>query len=211
MKTHSRISLAAAIALGLAAASVQAEPVTYTIDPTHTDVIAQWNHFGYSNPTAHFGQVQGTITYDPDDVSASRVEVTLPLAGMNAYSADFDAHLRNEDFFEADTWPEATFKSTSVAAAGENRLKVTGDLTIKDTTREVVLDVTVNKIAPHPMSGQPTAGFDATAQILRSDFGLGLFAPHVSDEVRLRITTEASVPAGEAAGDDADGADDGEG
>ena len=207
---HSRIALAAAITLGLAATAAQAEPVTYTIDPTHTDVIAQWNHFGYSNPTAHFGQVHGEITYDPDNVADSSVEVVLPLSGMNSYSADFDAHLRNEDFFEVETWPEATFKSTSVAAAGDGKLKVTGDLTIKDITREVVLDVTVNKIGPHPMSGQPTAGFDASAQIKRSDFGLGLFAPHVSDEVSLRITTEAgakSVEAGDA--DDADaGSDD---
>lgn len=195
---HSRIALAAAITLGLAATAAQAEPMTYTIDPTHTDVIAQWNHFGFSNPTAHFGQVEGTITYDADNVAASSVQVTIPLSGMNSYSADFDAHLRNEDFFEAETWPEATFKSTSVAAAGEGKLTVTGDLTIKDITREVVLDVTVNKVGPHPMSAQPTAGFDATAQIKRSDFGLGLFAPHVSDEVSLRITTEAGAQVAEA-------------
>lgn len=195
---HSRIALAAAITLGLAAATAQAEPMTYTIDPTHTDVIAQWNHFGFSNPTAHFGQIEGTITYDADNIAASSVQVTIPLSGLNSYSADFDAHLRNEDFFQADTWPQATFKSTSVAAAGDGKLTVTGDLTIKDITREVVLDVTVNKVGPHPMSNQPTAGFDATAQIKRSDFGLGLFAPHVSDEVSLRITTEAGAQVSEA-------------
>lgn len=195
---HSRIALAAAITLGLAATAAQAEPMTYTIDPTHTDVIAQWNHFGFSNPTAHFGQVEGTITYDADNIAASSVQVTIPLSGLNSYSADFDAHLRNEDFFQADTWPQATFKSTSVAAAGDGKLTVTGDLTIKDITREVVLDVTVNKVGPHPMSNQPTAGFDATAQIKRSDFGLGLFAPHVSDEVSLRITTEAGGQVAEA-------------
>src|SRR5690606_26916352 len=68
-------TLAATPAFALAA------PVTYTIDPTHTDVIAQWNHLGFSNPIAHFGQVEGTITYDPDNVAASSVEVVLPLAG----------------------------------------------------------------------------------------------------------------------------------
>src|SRR5690606_3181763 len=92
--------------------------------------------------------------------------------------------------------PEATFRSTSVEAAGEGRLKVTGELTIKDITREVVLDATLNHIGPHPMTEQPTAGFDAKATIKRSDFGLGLFVPNVADEIELHITTEA--PAADA-------------
>ena len=90
-------------------------------------------------------------------------------------------------------FPSATFKSTKVEAAGEGRLKVTGDLTIKDITRPVVLDVTLNKAGEHPMSKVPAIGFDATATISRTEFGVGKFAPAVSDEVKLRITTEASA------------------
>ena len=174
---------------------------TYVIDPTHTTVIAQWSHFGFSNPVANFGGAEGTIVFDADNVSASSVEVTLPLSGLDSFVADFDTHLRSADFFDADTFPTATFRSTSVEAAGPNRLKVAGDLTIKDNTHPVVLDVTMNRFAEHPMLKRPAAGFDATTTIRRSDFGVGMYAPNVSDEVGIRITTEAAVaaPEGEAA------------
>lgn len=171
-----------------------AAPVTYKIDPTHTDVVAQWNHFGFSNPIAHFGQVDGSITYDPDNVAASSVEVVLPLAGLSSHVAAFDDHLRSADFFDAENFPNATFKSTSVKGIGDGKLAIAGDLTIKGITKPVVLAATINQIAENPMSGQPTAGFDAVATINRTDFDLGMFVPNVSGEVQLRITTEASVP-----------------
>lgn len=181
--------------LTLAVVPAWAAPVEYKIDPTHTDVIAQWNHLGFSNPTAHFGQVEGTIIYDADDVASSSVQVTIPLSGLNSHVARFDAHLRNADFFDADLFPVATFRSTAVEDLGGGRLKVTGELTIKDNTRVVVLDTVLNKVGPHPRNSRPTIGFDATATLLRSEFGLGRSVPAVSDEVKLRITTEAQAEA----------------
>lgn len=186
--------LSAAALLAFAAAPAFAAPVTYKIDPTHTIVLAQWNHFGFSNPSASFGNVEGTLVYDAADVARSSVEVTLPLSGLEGFSAKFNEHLRSADFFDAAKFPKATFKSTKVEAAGEGKLKVTGDLTVKDITRPVVLDVTLNKAADHPMTKAPTIGFDATTTLSRSEFGVGNYAPAVSDEVGLRITTEASVP-----------------
>ena len=186
--------LSAAALLAFAAAPAFAAPVTYKIDPTHTIVLAQWNHFGFSNPSASFGNVEGTLVYDAADVARSSVEVTLPLSGLEGFSAKFNEHLRSADFFDAAKFPKATFKSTKVEAAGEGKLKVTGDLTVKDITRPVVLDVTLNKAADHPMTKAPTIGFDATTTLSRSEFGVGNYAPAVSDEVELRITTEASVP-----------------
>ncbi|MGI8561705.1 MAG: YceI family protein [Luteimonas sp.] len=174
--------------------------MTYKIDPNHTQVLASWSHFGFSNPVANFGEAEGAIVYDADDVSASSVQVTLPLSGLNAFVPAFNEHLRSGDFFEADAYPEVTFKSTKVEAAGEDGLKVTGDLTIKDVTRAVVLDVTLNKSAEQPMAKRQAIGFDATTTVKRTDFGLGKFAPNVSDEVTLRITTEAIVPKPAAAG-----------
>ena len=172
---------------------------TYKLDPTHTDVLAQWNHMSFSNPTAHFGTVDGTLVYNADDVSQSSVEVTLPLSGLNSFTAKFDEHLRSADFFDAATFPVATFKSTKVEAAGTNKLTVTGDLTIKDQTKPVVLDVTVNGAGQHPMMKVPAVGFDATTTIKRTDFGVGAYAPNVSDEVKLRITTEATQAPAETA------------
>lgn len=184
------------LALALSAASVVAfaAPMTYKIDPNHTDVIASWSHFGFSNPVAHFGQVDGTITYDPDKVADSKVEVTIPLAGLNSHVPKFDEHLRSADFFDAEQYPTITFKSTSVKASGTGKLLVTGDLTIKGITRSVVLDTTINKLGMQPMAKREAAGFAATTTLKRSDFGLGLYAPNVSDEVVLSITTEAVVP-----------------
>jgi polyisoprenoid-binding protein YceI len=191
--TFNRILLAGA--LSLATVTAFAAPATYKMDPAHTDVIAQWSHFGYSNPIAHFGDVDGTIVYDAENVGASKVDVTLPMSGLSSHVAKFDEHLRSADLFDVAKYPEATFRSTKVESAGEGKLTITGDLTIKGITKPVVLNATINKVADHPMSKQPTAGFDATASFKRSDFGLGLYAPAVSDEVQIRITTEASAPA----------------
>ena len=99
--------------------------------------------------------------------------------------------------------PTITFKSTKVEAAGDNKLRVFGDLTVHGVTKPVVLDTTINKIGEQPMAKRAAAGFDATTTIKRSDFGVGKYAPNVSDEVIIRITTEAMVPkpgAGQAPG-----------
>ena len=186
-----RIILAAALA-GVAFGAF-AEPVEYKLDPTHTMVLASWNHFGYSNPSAHFGDVSGTITYDADAPENSRVQVVLPMSGLDSFVPKLNEHLRSADFFDAAQFPEARFTSTSVRALGEGRLEVTGDLTLHGVTRPVVLDATLNKAAPHPMGDTPTIGFDATTTISRSAFGIDKYVPMVSDEVTIRITTEASV------------------
>ena len=193
-----RLLLTAAL-LTAFAAPLAAAPVTYKIDPNHTDVTAQWSHFGFSNPIAHFGDVDGAITYDPDNVGQSSVEVTLPLSGLEAHVPAFNEHLRSDDFFDAANHPHVTFKSTRVEAAGEGKLRVIGDLTIRGVTKEVVLDTTINKVGEQPMAKRPAAGFDATTTVKRTDFGLGLYAPNVSDEVQIRITTEAVVPMPDAA------------
>lgn len=179
----------------LAVGTAQASTVEYKLDPNHTQVLATWDHGGYSNPVANFGQVDGTLVYDADKVSASKVEVTLPLSGLETFVPDLNEHLRSADFFEAAKWPNATFKSTKVEKVGENKLKVTGNLTIRDVTRPVVLDVTLNK-SGEGRDGAPKIGFDATTSFNRSEFGVAKFIPNVGDRVQIRISTEAT---GEAA------------
>ena len=192
------LTLAAALLLAgtaFAAPGGASGATTYKIDPNHTDVVASWSHFGFSNPIAHFGDVDGSITYDPANVGTSKVEVTIPLSGLEAHVPDFNEHLRSADFFDAEKYPTITFKSTKVEAAGDKKLRVFGELTIKGVTKPVVLDTTINKIGDHPMAKRAAAGFDATTTIKRSDFGVDKFAPNVSDNVTIRITTEAVVPA----------------
>ena len=191
--------LALAVVLASASAAAFAAPVTYKIDANHTNVIASWSHFGFSNPIANFGQAEGFITYDPDHVGNSKVEVTIPLAGLDTRVAKFDEHLRSADFFDAEKYPTITFKSTKVEAAGDKKLRVFGDLTVHGVTKPVVLDTTINKIGEQPMAKRAAAGFDATTTIKRSDFGVDKYAPNVSDNVTIRITTEAVVPKADAA------------
>jgi len=177
-----------------AAVSVQAAPVTYKLDPSHTMVLFSWNHFGYSNPTADFGLGEGTLVFDEQHPAASSVQVTLPLAMLDTHVPALDKHLKEPDFFNADKYPVVMFKSTAVQPLGGNKFKVTGNLTVHGVTKVVVLDATLNKIGPHPMSKAQSIGFDATASIKRSDFGVGAYVPNVSDAVNIRITTEGSVP-----------------
>jgi len=173
------------------AGTAAAAPVTYKLDPGHTMVLFSWNHFGFSNPTANLGQVDGTLVYDEGAPTKSTVEATLPLAGLDTFVPKLDEHLKSADFLDAAKFPTVTFKSTKVTSAGKDKLKVTGDLTVHGVTKPVTLDVTVNKVGPHPMMKVQTAGFDATATIKRSDFGVGAYVPNVSDEIKIRITTEA--------------------
>jgi polyisoprenoid-binding protein YceI len=173
------------------AGTAAAAPVTYKLDPGHTMVLFSWNHFGFSNPTANLGQVDGTLVYDEAAPTKSTVEATLPLAGLDTFVPKLDEHLKSGDFLDAAKYPTVTFKSTKVTSAGKDKLKVTGDLTVHGVTKPVTLDVTVNKVGPHPMMKVQTAGFDATATIKRSDFGVGAYVPNVSDEIKIRITTEA--------------------
>lgn len=184
------------LALALAASfAATAAPVEYKLDPNHTVVLASWNHFGYSHPSANFGHADGTLVYDADDVAKSSVEVTLPLSGLDTFVPKLDEHLRSADFFDAAKYPDITFKSTMVHDMGGGKLMIMGDLAVHGVTKPVTLDATLNNAGPHPMTKAPTVGFDATTTIKRSDFGVGGYVPMVGDEISIRITTEASVKA----------------
>ena len=177
-----------------AAVTAQADPVTYKLDPGHTNVLFSWNHFGFSNPTANLGLGEGTLVFDEKDAAKSSVDVTLPLANLDTHVSKLDEHLKKPDFFDADKFANITFKSTKVQSLGGGKYKVTGDLTVHGVTKPVVLDAKLNKSGVHPMLKVQTVGFDATATVKRSDFGVGAYVPNVSDEIKIRITTEASVP-----------------
>lgn len=183
-----RIALTAALAL----AAAPAFATTYTLDPGHTQVVFSWNHFGFSNPTAQFGKVDGTLDFDQADPTKASVKVTIPLASVNSNVPKLDEHLQKDEFFDSAKFPTATFKSTKVEKGGApDQLKVTGDLTLHGVTKPVTLDVTVNKVAEHPMRKAPAAGFEATTTIKRSEFGIAKYVPAVSDDIKIHITSEA--------------------
>ena len=187
-----------ALTIGLAVATVttfaMAKPVVYQIDPTHTATVFTWSHFGFSTPSANFSDIQGVINVDNAKPANSSVNVTIPLSSLNTNVKALDEHLQAADFFDAAKYPTITFKSTKVQAVGANKYKITGDLTIKNVTKPVVLDAVLNKQGEHPMTKAQSIGFNATTSFDRSAFGVGAYVPNVGDKITVNITTEASVP-----------------
>ncbi|MDR2011803.1 MAG: YceI family protein [Rhodanobacter sp.] len=179
------------IALAAALVTTPAFAGTYTLEPTHTEITIGWNHFGFSNPSAQFSKVEGTLEFDQANPTKASVNVTIPISSVDSHVAKLDKHLQSPDFLDAAKYPNATFKSTKVEAEGANKLKVTGDLSLHGVTKPVVLDVTINKVGEHPMRKAAAAGFDATTTIKRSDFGISKYVPMVSDDLSVHITTEA--------------------
>jgi polyisoprenoid-binding protein YceI len=166
----------------------------YIIDPSHSGVVFGWNHFGFSNPSARFDKIEGSLLLDKADLTKSAISVTLPLDGLDTGVSKLDEELKGPEFFDAAKYPAITFKSTKVEKIGENGLKVTGELTVHGVTKSVTLDAKVNKIGIFEIPGvikAAAAGFDATTVIKRSDFGVTKYVPAVSDEIPVRITLDA--------------------
>lgn len=162
----------------------------YEVDATHAYINFQYNHLGLSNPTLSFDDFTVDLDLDNADPTKSSFAVTIDPASIVTGSDIWKDHLTSGDWFDVATHPEITFQSTAVEAAGDGAYKVTGDLTVKDMTKPVTLNVTINAAMNHPMSGKPVIGLDASGSVLRSEFGLGKFAPNVSDEVQLNISVE---------------------
>ena len=175
------------------AAPVFAAPETYIIDDSHTYPRFSWSHFGLSTQQAKFNRTTGSITIDREALSGS-VEIEIDMTSVNTGYADFDKHIKSEDFFHTDEFPTATFRSTEVIFDGDTPTAVGGELTIKGITRPVTLEITRFAAMNHPMLQRPAIGADATTTILRSDFDAGAFVPAVSDEVRIDIAMEAIQP-----------------
>ena len=165
----------------------------YTLEPDYTQVVFSWDHLGFSHPTAQIAQGTGRLDFDPMDPTMASLEVTLPVAALTTGVPGLDEHLKSEDFFDVMRFPQARFVSTRVTRGrGDDRLAVTGNLTVHNVTRPVTLDVQVLKVGANPRTDVATVGFAATARIKRSDFGLGAFVPQVGDEVSLQIVCQAA-------------------
>lgn len=183
------------LALSVFSAGAIAQTVAHKIDPAHTDVIASWSHFGFSNPSLHMGGAKGTIWFDQDTPANSRVEVELPLASLNTHVPALNEHLLGKDFFEAGEYPSVFFRSQHVKDLGDGRLEIHGEMEVKGKKHHAVLHAKTNGTGKHPMTGLPTIGFDATTTISRSALGIDGLPTAVGDDVHISITTEASAGA----------------
>ena len=183
------ILMAAALALTATGAFAAAEK--YTLDASHSQVVFSYNHIGYSTTYGMFSGFGGEIMFDQEDPGKSSVSVSMPVTSMLTGWEQRFGHFMSGDFFGASEGDMITFTSTGIEVTGENTAKITGDLSMNGMTKSVVLDAKLNQSNTHPMNGKPWAGFDATTTILRSDFGVGAFAPAVSDVVEVIISVEA--------------------
>jgi polyisoprenoid-binding protein YceI len=171
---------------------------TYAIDAAHTLAGFVAKHLMISKVRGSFSDVSGTVTI-AEDPTQSSVQVDVGTASVHTRDEGRDGHLRSADFFDADTFPTMTFRSTAVRPVRGDRWDVDGDLTIKDVTRPVTLEVTFEGAsqAPEAMGGTVSIGFSATAKVNREDFGLTWNAPLegggflVGKDVTLEIETEA--------------------
>lgn len=165
---------------------------TYTADPAHSLIAWEVNHFGFSDYIGLFGDVAGTLTLDPANLSAASVNVTIPVARVTTASAGLTDHLlrpgkdgAKPDFFGPEP-ADARFVSTSVDATGTSA-KIDGNLTLNGLTRPVTLAAEFTGAGNNPYNKKLTVGFSATTTIKRSDFGIDTAIPLVSDEVELEI------------------------
>lgn len=187
MKT---LALATALTTILAG-SAMAEAEKYTLDSSHSQVVFNYNHLGFSTTFGMFSGFEGEIMFDAADPVNSSVNVSMPVKSMFTGWEAREEHFMSADFFDASDEDLVTFSSTGIEVTGENTALITGDLTMNDITKSVVLDATLNKAADHPRAGKPWLGFNASTTVLRSDFGVGAAAPVVSDEVAIQISVEA--------------------
>jgi polyisoprenoid-binding protein YceI len=169
---------------------------TYVLDPTHTRIGFVARHLMVTKVRGHFAAFEGSITVG-EDASSSTAEATMQTASIDTGVADRDTHLRSGDFLEAEKYPTISFGNARVLSHDGTSFKVAGDLTIKDVTREVVLDVELDGVAKDPWGNEKLA-VTATTEIDREDFGmtwnvaLETGGVLVSKKVRIEIEAQAA-------------------
>ncbi|MFJ6747487.1 YceI family protein [Streptomyces sp. NPDC091266] len=195
---------------GGAAAVLEADPALaaltgdYTVDPAHSSIGFTVRHAMVTNVRGAFGEHEGTLHLDGADPARSSAGLDVKIASIDTGIADRDGHLRGGDFFDADAFPLMTFRSTAVEQVDGDRYRVTGNLTLKDVTKPLTIDLEFNGSATD-VYGAERVGFEGSAEILRSDWGLTWNAAletggvMVSDKVKLTFDISAVKAAPEAA------------
>lgn len=180
-----------ASAFAFVAGGAMAAPEKYTLDASHSQIVFSYEHLGFSTTYGMFSGFEGEIMFDKDNPAGSSVSVSMPARSMlTGWQKRFD-HFMADDFFGADDAELISFTSTAIEVTGDDTAKITGDLTVNEVTKSVVLDAKMNQAGQNPLNQKEWAGFDATTTLMRSDFNLGAFVPNVSDEVQVTISIEA--------------------
>ncbi|MFI8259032.1 MULTISPECIES: YceI family protein [unclassified Streptomyces] len=168
----------------------------YVIDAAHSSIGFTVRHAMVTNVRGSFTDYSGTLVLDGADPARSAASIEVKIASVDTGIADRDGHLRSGDFFDAEAFPLMTFRSTGAARLGGDGYRITGELTIKDVTRPLSIDLEFNGSATD-VYGNERVGFEGSAEILRSDWGLTWNAAleaggvMVSDKVKLTFDISA--------------------
>ena len=165
----------------------------WNVDTAHSTVEFAIRHMMISNVKGTFNKFDGVINADPHDLTDASIEFTIDASSIDTRKSDRDNHLRSDDFFDVENYPDLTFKATKIEKKFEDQYDLTGDFTIKDITKAVTFNISFEGLAKDPMSGDEAAGFTGNTKINRKDFGLTWNAALetggvvVSDEVKINI------------------------
>ncbi len=167
-------AVSALMITALAAGAAHAAAAVYKIDPVHSTVQFKAKHLGISTVTGSFTDFSGSFTLDPDKVEATTGHLTIKTASVNTFVKQRDDHLRSDDFFNAEKFPEITFKSKAVRNVNmkDSTADLVGDLTIRDVTKEIVLKVKGTGLLDKDPWGMARGGFKASGRVNRLEFGL---------------------------------------
>jgi len=193
MKSTTKLLLLAALTAALVA-SVRADVESYAIDPVHSSVGFSIRHF-FSNVPGSFTKFAGTITVDRANLENSSVQATIDIGSLSTANDMRDKDLKTPNYFDFAKFPSMTFKSKAWKKTGEDTFDVTGDLTIKDVTKEVVLKVKSLGFGPG-MRGAMLSGWEATTTLKRTDFGVNgptMLGKVLGEDVPVTINVEADL------------------
>ena len=163
----------------------------WRLDPTHSRVVFDVDHAGFSYSLATLSAPTGRLRYDPDGWDGAEAEITLSLARLDFGDDDWNRAMLGRRWFRAEDFPTMRFRSTRVEPIDERHARVHGELTVRDTTAPVVLDVHRNGLRRHPLTLRRTVGFSATTELDRRAFGLDGSPNLIGATVRVRIEVEA--------------------
>ena len=164
---------------------------TYDVTSKETLVRYGVDHMGFSEFWGTFPGATGTMAFDPRAIGATKITIKIPIAQVETTNRELNGELFSDEFFDAENYPWMTFNSTNVVRTGPTTFKVTGDLTMHNITKPVVLDVAFHGAGRDPFTGKDIiVGFDAKGAVKRSDFGLGKYVPIVSDETTITVSAE---------------------
>jgi len=166
----------------------------YKMDPHHTSVTFDVDHFKYTRFMIRFDRVAGQIDWKQGGLDASQATVTIDAASIDTNVALLDKMVKGPDMLDVERNPQIRFVSTRFERTGDARGKLTGNLTIRGVTQPVTLDVTFNGFGRDPLTKEDTLGFSAEGRFSRSKFGLTTWYPAVGDEIHVVIQVEAARP-----------------